>query len=209
VTQALLKFGELLGSAESMVDLGVERRRDPGRRREEMPLNRGAVVMAVAAWQMFAEETTKAILNKLDTTTPRSPLFNLIRADTLAAIGRFNTPDSRNSLDLFTRVGFDPSHAWAVAIRWPVAHPSAGAVPHKTLAFTSSEAKFELDAWLQVRHRIAHGRAFEGSDAHLKSVLSGKSKSGLTLWRADAERCIAFIRALAGATSSEAAVQFP
>lgn len=79
----------------------------------------------------------------------------------------------------------------------------------KTKAFTSTQASFELDAWLQVRHKIAHGQPFDPTNQHLLSVLSGKSKSGLTLWRADAERCIAFVDALATATSSAAHAQFP
>ena len=206
--RAQAAFHDLLGSARDMVDLGVERRTDAGRRREEMPLNRGAVVLAIAAWQTYAEETARGILDALGT-GPASPLFRLIRADTLSAIGRFNTPNSSNTLDLFARVGFDPSPRWGVTIRWAFAHHSAGGTLDKTKTFAPTEARFELDAWLQVRHRIAHGRNFDPADALLKSVLSGRSTAGLTLWRADAERCIAFVRALADATAAEAAVQFP
>ena len=180
----------------------------PGRRREEMALNRGAVVLAVAAWQTFVEETARGALETIGAGAS-SPLFNLVKADTLSGIGRFNTPNSRNSLDLFLRVGFEPSLRWGVSIRWVLGRYGTGRTVERKKTFTPAEARFELDAWLQVRHLIAHGRTFEATDGHLKSVLSGKAKSGLTLWRADAERCIAFLEALAVATAAEASAQFP
>jgi len=205
---AMSTFRDLVRDARDLIVVSAERRAGAGRRREEMSLNRGAVVLAIAAWQTFAVETTKGVLTTIGIGAT-SPLYKLINADTKSAIGRFNTPNSANTLDLFLRVGFDPSPRWGVAIRWVYGRYGGGRTVDKTMTYTPTEAGFELDAWLQVRHRIAHGRVFDPTDRYLKSVLSGVSKSGLTLWRTDAERCIAFIDALATATALEAAAQFP
>jgi hypothetical protein len=205
---ALVTFERLIENAVDLIEISAERRSGRGRRREEMSLNRGAVILAVAAWQTFVEETTRGIVDTL-AVGATSPLHKLIKADAFSAIGRFNTPNSVNSLDLFARVGFDPAPTWGVTFRWVWARLGSGGPITKSLSPTPAQARFELDAWLQVRHRIAHGRVFEATDRHLEFVLSGTSRAGLTLWRSDSERCIAFMRAIAEATSAEAALQFP
>lgn len=181
--EAHQRFVSLLDNAADMVIVSADRSQRPGRRREEMALNRGAVVLAIASWQTYVEDMARAIFDTMSVGAT-SPLQNLIRADVLSGISRFNTPNARNSLDLLLRTGFDPLPLWAVSINWTVGRYWAGGVVTKTVdrrvTFSSTEACFELDAWLQVRHKIAHGQRFDPKDRHLLSVLSGRSKTGLT-----------------------------
>lgn len=95
--------------------MALHSRTGPGRRHHEPSLNRAVVVMTTAAWQSYVQDTTQAILDTLSVPPAHTgaPMFNLIKASTRTALGRFNTPNARNTLALFYQVGFDPSGAGA------------------------------------------------------------------------------------------------
>ena len=126
------------------------------RRSQAVSLNRGAVILAVAAWQIVVEETTRGIVDTLAIGTT-SPLHKLIKADASSAIGRFNTPNRVNSLDHFARVGLDPAPTWGLTLRWVWARLGSGATITKSQSPTPAQARFELDAWNahQVRYSCA------------------------------------------------------
>lgn len=206
ITFAYVSFESLLDNARSLIDIHGRLGKGRGRRHGEMALNRGAVVLAIAAWQTFVEQLARTILEILEAESGRDPKYRLIRAEVLRYIGRFNTPDSRNSVQLLASTGFNPKPYWRFAVRWPIAHLRSGRVQHRLKAYDPEEACDELDAWLQVRHRIAHGGVFDRP--MFQALLSGTARGMPSLQRKDAERCVAFIQQLASVTESAAVAEF-
>jgi hypothetical protein len=152
------------------------------------------VVLTAAAWQAFVQDTTRAILTGLavPSSDPGHPLYNLVKAATSTAIGRFNTPDSRNSISLFANVGFDPAPLWSFTIGEP------------PRVYQPQDVLDELDGWLGVRHTIAHG-----SQLPTSPLVSGRTQHGPSLHRSDSERCLRFFEALVRVTADAADAQFP
>jgi hypothetical protein len=183
---------------EAMCDSGhlmaLHSRTGPGRRHHEPSLNRAVAVMTVAAWQSYVELTTKAILDDIAVppTHSGSALFALVKASTMSGLGRFNTPDTRNTLALFRQVGFDPTAGWSFS------------VPTRSYTYTSPTVTSELEEWLKVRHTIAHGATLPAL-----AIVKGRTKDGPKLWKHDAEHCIEFFNALVSTTAIEAQRQFP
>lgn len=206
ISQSYVGFEDLLKNAKDLVEIHNRLGGRPGRRFGEMSLNRAVVILTVAAWQAYVEDLARAALGIL-APTPQTLLYQLIRADTLNAIRRFNTPNSRNTIDLLIRTGFDPSVLWAFLTRWPWARLTTGEIFYQQKTWTSAQAIEELDIWLQVRHRIAHGRDLD--DPGIRRILSGTASGKPSLRKVDAERCIAFMEALAKATDKAANLAFP
>ncbi len=116
--------------------------------------------------------------------------FNLVKATFSSAKGRFNTPDSERTRDLFLILGFDPRPSWTWAERGAT-RPVADVV-------------LELDRWLQVRHKIAHGDTLPALP-----IVTGGTRTAPTLRRKDVERCRRFFRKLADVTTAAANARFP
>jgi hypothetical protein len=165
-----------------------------GRRHRQPTLNRAAVVLAAAAWQAYVQDTAEAILASISVPPgqPGHALYALIRAATKTALGRFNTPNARNTLALFDNVGFDPTTSWAFSI----------GTPPRT--YSAQQVRSEIDGWLDVRHKIAHG-----AQLPQRALVSGRTQSGPSLYRSDAERCLEFFEAVVRVTAGEAHRQFP
>ena len=192
--QARADFATALGDARNTVWFSESSQEGRGRRHRQPSLHRAGVVLAVAAWQAFAQDTGEAILS--DLAVPQGhqgrPLYNLVRASTKTAIGRFNTPNARNTLVLFDNVGFSPASSWRFSL---------GSPPR---TYSQQDVWDEIDGWLAVRHRIAHGAMLPAS--HL---VSGRTQDGPSLHRKDAERCIAFFELVVRVTADAANAQFP
>jgi hypothetical protein len=165
-----------------------------GRRWHEAALNRAVVVLTVAAWQAYVQDTTRGILTTIEpaTGTAGVPLYRVVRAATKNLVRRFNTPDSRNTLDLFHSVGFDPEPQWS----FDVGRPPETLNPQRV--------RERLEQWLDVRHTIAHAAPLPAL-----AIVSGRTQRGPTLHRKDAEACIEFFECLVKATADEAAARFP
>lgn len=192
--QARADFATALRDARNAVWFSEDSQDGRGRRHRQPSLHRAGVVLTVGAWQAFAQDTAEAILS--DLTVPHGhqgrPLYNLVKASTKAAIGRFNTPNARNTIVLFDNVGFSPSSSWTFTLGTP------------SRSYSQQDVREEIDGWLAVRHRIAHGAMLPAS--HL---VSGRTKDGPSLHRKDAERCIAFFELVVRATADAAKAQFP
>jgi|SRR5947209_2235799 len=169
-------------------------RTGPGRRHHEPSLNRAVAVMTIAAWQSYAQDTTRAIRDHLAVPQGHAQrsLFDLIRASTHTALGRFNTPSAHNTLNLFRLVGFDPRGSWTFTIST------------RPYAYSTQNIVDEVEQWLRVRHSIAHGAPLPAVP-----VVRGRTAAGPKLWKTDAEHCIQFFGALVAATAAEAHTQFP
>jgi hypothetical protein len=192
--QARSEFSTALRDPRNAIVLSQGSQGGPGRRHRAPSLHRAAVVLTAAAWQAFAEDLTQAILADIAVAhgDPGWPLYNLVKATTTNALGRFNTPNARNTLALYATVGFDPEQAWTFSIGNPAR------------SYSSSDVRSEIDGWLEVRHKIAHGAQLPAT-----ALVSGRTQHGPSLHRKDAERCVAFFEAVVQVTSDVAAVQFP
>lgn len=188
----MIDFAEAMKDSDHLMALHT--RTGPGRRHHEPSLNRAVAVMATAAWQSYVQDTTRAILDHL--TVPSShagrPQFDLIKASTMTALGRFNTPNTRNTLTLFQHVGFDSRGGWSFS------------VPSRPHPYSAENVEDEIDEWLKVRHTIAHGSLLPAI-----AIVSGRTQSGAKLWKADAQHCINFFGGVVAATAAEAQHQFP
>lgn len=136
-------------------------KRNPGagRRVADLSLNKGAVVFAVAAWQAYVEDVAEAILVALapPATDPSAGMYRLLAGRVREQIRRFNTPNAQNTLDLLSLVGFDPLPYWQFGFRWEWQRSDRYGSMTRFTTLTSADCRKELDAWLLIRHRIAHG----------------------------------------------------
>jgi hypothetical protein len=121
-----------------------------------------------------------------------------------AEIKRLNTPDARNTLDLFGLVDFDPLPVWAFTFEYEVEFSQLHGSHTKSRTLNATQAQQELDSWLQVRHKIAHGDALSAAP-RFQGLVSGRSRQGEPrLTRRDADRCASFFRMLVDVTTAEA-----
>ncbi|NTW39430.1 MAG: hypothetical protein HGA44_06005 [Cellulomonadaceae bacterium] len=166
----------------------------PGRRYEEMAINRAIVVLAVAAWQAAVEDMVTAAL---DAGTPAagSPLtkgsYDLLAGSAKSAVARFSTPNAEKSRELFLLVGYDPRPTWV----WATGR--FGRENH-----TPADVANRLNQWLKLRHAIAHGASELPALAVLDAIRTGRKKANPPLVLRDAENCLGFVRRLTKATGA-------
>jgi hypothetical protein len=155
----------------------------------DLALNRSVVVFAVAAWQgwletyvshhLIAVNGAHAVGQRDDTEYAR--LLEANRALVGLAereVARFSTPSAGAVCRLLSLLGDDPRTRWSAM---GLAGPSG-----------PSEVGRRLDAWVSVRHAIAHGAA------HLPAVeVLARTKAGHgSLTRRHAAQCMTFFRSL-------------
>jgi len=166
----------------------------PGRRYEEMAINRAIVVMSVAAWQAAIEDMVRVALDAA-VPSPTSPLsrqgYNLLAGNLRGAVARFSTPNSQKTRELFELVNYDPKPTWT----W-----QTGRFGRETR--TPNDAAQRLDDWLRVRHAIAHGASELPAVSVLGAVRTGQATANPPLRLADAENCLGFIRKLTRVTGA-------
>ena len=176
------------------------RAKEPGRRYQETSLDRGVVVLAVAAWQAAAQDMTTAIL---DTARPPAsqPLdrarFDASVGHARKAIGDFSTPNAANTRRLMVGAGFDPRPYWT----WT----ASGGRGRTRVDWMPEQADTRLDEWLKVRHAIAHGHDLLPVVNALQSVRIGKVTSNPTIRLVDAEQCASFLIRLVRLTANAVA----
>lgn len=179
-----------------------------GRRTTETSVNRGTIVLAVAAWQAFIQDVAQplrdAALAELSNASGARLLVTAMgqwERDVNSALEKFSTPDPEKSRVLLKRVGFDPRPSWT----W-VQNGGQG-----TTAVTVEPKHVDevIKQWLRVRHDIAHGHATIHSLAVLTAVRdprsSQKAKAAPTLRLTDAIDCVGFFSAIVRLTAAEAA----
>ena len=162
-----------------------------GRRVGEVSLNRGIVVMTVAAWQAYVEELARTLFEAIrpPANDPSYAAYRVHRAQGLSRLGRFNTPNAYNTRQLLLEAGFDVNGYWT----WTVGREH----------LTVSDVQSRLDDWLAVRHRIAHGADLPSVD-----ILASRSDGTRTLHLRNAEACIRFFERLVLCTSDGARTEF-
>lgn len=159
----------------------------------DLALNRSVVVFAVAAWQGWLETYVSQNLIKVNGSgavrqsdeVEYARLLEVNRALVGLAereIARFSTPSASAACRLLSLLGDDPRP------RWSAMGPAGPSGP--------SDVARRLDAWISVRHAIAHGAA------HLPVVeVLARTKAGHgSLTRRHAAQCMTFFRRLVHVT---------
>jgi hypothetical protein len=143
----------------------------------ETSANRAVIVLAIASWQAFVQDTVIFILDRRMPKSAHPPAV-------LRELDRFSTPSAKNTRKLLRLVGFDPDPYWT----WD--------------RTKIRQVEGRLQDWLAVRHAIAHGDVMP-EVAVLEAVRENRLSFGLdgpSVRVEDARQCIAFIRKLAWAT---------
>jgi len=190
VREPLRSFEQAMIYADDLVEI-AKRQKGPGRRTAERALNRAIVVMTVAAWQVLLEELTKIALIEIEKLSADEPegivhraLYHSIASSANAAIGRFNTPNAHNAKQLLATVGIEAD------LRWEISFGSQ--------KLDKAATEKEINCWLDVRHKIAHG-----SPTLPDNKVLCKTVNGPTLRRSEAERCMRFFRRVSLETALE------
>lgn len=165
----------------------------PGRRDQEISLNRAVIVLTVAAWQAAVQDMTETTL-VAGQPPPGSPLtnyYNLVAGQVRSEIGRFSTPNAENTRRLLQSAGFDPRPHWT----WT----QMGGQGVGQITITPAIASTRIGEWLRVRHDIAHGRSEITSVNVLQAVRQNPNPAPgwhPTIRLVDAEQCMSFFRRL-------------
>jgi hypothetical protein len=189
---ATYEYERAMVDSRNLIAIHKELNQGPGRRVREVSINRGVVVLTVAAWQAYVQDLIAEILEEIELPLGAEGYdrYRLIKIDAKRASHHFSTPNAENTRNLLMNVGFDP---------WPHWTWHAGPVH-----LTAGRARERLNQWLQVRHAIAHGDD-DLPDAAVLSAVSGGKRS---ITRANAEACMAFFGRVVEATSAAARADF-
>lgn len=205
------RFDSALKPAWDLIEIHKRLSEDAGRRESELSLNRGAIVFAVAAWQTFVEQLTLAMVTESAPPAgdPSARVFAMLKANVDSQVKRLNVPDTKKVLDLWQWVGFDPTTAWGLTFAWEKQRSTAhGGRIAEQATLTVQQTKDELDTWILIRHKIAHGDVLPAEPRFI--ALATGSRAGVPrLKRANADRCLNFFQQLVSVTGNEANRQFP
>lgn len=177
--------------------LTIEHRAGGGRGRPSMresSVNRAVVVLAIASWQAFVQDTARLLLSRRmpKTTDANYGFARLIEGQVLRELDRFSTPNAENTRKLLQLVGFDPRPYWT----WSV--PGK-----KATTLGPADVESQLRDWLSIRHAIAHGDDKMPNVAFLEAMRWKDAKigaSGPSIRVGDARQCATFVRKLAEVT---------
>lgn len=194
-------FTKALEQPRNLLLIHRELSSGPGRRHREQSLNRGAVVFTVAAWQTLVEQLARAAIDGLEPDEhllppkgnqgrsqayalhrSRKQAWKLHRATVLSRVSTFSTPNAENTRALLQLAGVDVKPYWSWRRgRWLLSYQDATA---------------RLNAWLRVRHALAHGDSELPSERVLSTTTGGRAALRLS----DAEECVRFFGELAHQT---------
>jgi hypothetical protein len=208
---AQTRFDLALKPAWDLIEIHKRLSADAGRRESELSLNRGAVVFAIAAWQTYVEQVTlaMAVAGAPPVGDPTVRVYSMLKANIENQVRRLNVPNAQKTLDLWSWIAFNPAPAWSFTFSWEkqrsIAH--GGAIAHQA-TLTSQQAKDELDTWVLIRHKIAHGDSLP-AEPRFQRLATGERKGLPRIKRADADRCLRFFERLVAITDSEATKAYP
>lgn len=171
-----------------------------GKRFREVSLNRAIVLMAMASWQSVIQDLVYATFAHLPAAQDQKRINKVV-----TEVTKFSTPDQAKTRRLLTEnLGFDPMPSWT----WS----SHGGQGRGLVVVTPEDASTKLNAWLRIRHAVAHGGSdlfasftqpieIEQLDKSTESVLgseklisrSARFGGSATLTLTDARQCLTFV----------------
>jgi hypothetical protein len=188
------EFDRAMGDPRNLVAIHRGLNPNRGRRWAEPTINRGIIILTIAAWQAFVEDLAIGILETMRRSVGREQNlighFQLIEASTKSGVRGLNSPNSFNVLRVFANIGFDPEPRWGCSFG--------------RTQFTPAEVTVRIDEWLKVRHAIAHG-----DDLPALSILARTKQGAPTLQRKNAESCMSLFTEVARRSTIAAGSQFP
>ncbi|MFF0479592.1 hypothetical protein [Streptomyces sp. NPDC004284] len=179
-----------------------------GRRTVETSINRGTIVLAVAAWQAIIQDIAMVLRDEL-VAEAKNALGTRLLADAIerwkmdfeVALKDFSTPNPDNTRNLLKRVGFDPQSHWT----WT----QSGGRGNSSITVKPKHVRKVIFQWIRVRNDVAHGHTIITSLPILGAVRDPESSAGLvaapTLRLDDAIACVKFFRSVARLTVEGAA----
>lgn len=148
MSNALRGFDKLKSWVDQLAEIHARIGSVPGGRREQEALYRAGVVMTVAAWESYVEavliEAMTALTPAGTATVGERTTWVLACVAAQQAAKRFNTPNAQNVSSLMeTHLGLSIEPAWAITL--------------SDSEYTAAQAKTRINAWLDIRHKVAHG----------------------------------------------------
>lgn len=193
LVQAAANFRRGIAHADNLVVVhGLAGTGGRGRRVEEVSINRAIVVITVATWQAAVEDMTLACLAMSEPLPgdPFLPAYKVIAGRVKAEVSSFSTPNAENSRKLLQGVGFDPRPQWT----WS----QMGGRGIGPITIRPTEVDSKINAWLKIRHAIAHGDEHLPALDVLQAVRSSKTPpADPPLRLVDAKQCLALFKRLA------------
>ncbi len=108
-------------------------------------------------------------------------------------------PDTKKALDLWNWVAFDPTPAWAFTYLWEKQRSVRHGGRITGQRRFPQQTKDELDTWVLIRHKIAHGDAIP-AEPRFQALATGQRNGVPRLKRIDADRCLTFFQQLVAVT---------
>ena len=186
---ARLKFETLLDYVAQLLEIHSRLQAGRGRRHRQEALHRSGVVLTVAAWEAFAEDLARNVLDVTGPTQLAAPHMRrrheIGHALVRKKVEQLRTPDAANVRSLYRGAfGFDPTARWA----WHA--------PRRQ--WNSVQVAERLGDWLRIRNAVAHGDVLPPNITWLRGP-QGRAR----LVRNHLEECVAFFRNLALQTEAE------
>ena len=176
-------FELLAGFVDQLIAIHGKLQQGQGRRHEQDAIHRSGVVMMVAAWESYIERVVLEALDLMEADICGSigglpaqlapawarHAFALRKAEIAQMVKKFNTPNAVNVRDLLERsLEFSPWSHWG----WRTG-------PRQ---WNDREMRKRLDAWILIRHSVAHGFPFPNNVDWLKDA-RGRPRLTLSLLR--------------------------
>jgi hypothetical protein len=200
-SDASRQFDGLMAFVDQLVAIHGRLQQGKGRRHSQDALHRAGVVLTVAAWESYIESVVLEALNVIESEAfdthavlpppPVSPwarhAFFLYRTQIETKVKRFHTPDATGVRDLL-------QESLACNI-WPSWHWTA-----RRRHWNSEEMRKRLNAWLRIRHAVAHGSPLPSDIEWIESA-RGDPRLTLSLLR----ECKAFFSRVVNQTDGAVA----
>jgi hypothetical protein len=189
IERAHAEFKRAMRDPLNLATIHGERRPRAG---HYVSINRAIVVFTVAAWQAFVEALALQILDEISIPPgqPGHAQHRHTQAEVKKACHYFSTPNAEGVRELLLHVGFDPWPHWT----WVWSRSRV----------TPARARDMMNAWLRVRHHIAHGDA----ELSKQEALNPTRSEEFALTLPNAYRCMKFFSRLADETTEAAIAEF-
>jgi hypothetical protein len=167
------QFSNLIAYVDQLITAHGKIQSGRGRRHEQEAIHRAGVVLVVAAWESYVETVLKEAFASVVASAAGGPswashILKLKEAEVKKAAGEFNTPNAENVQRMFkAALDFDPIPAW----KWRA--------PQRN--WNSNQMKERLNAWVRIRHSVAHGGELPNNITWIQAPTTHKPRLHLPL----------------------------
>jgi hypothetical protein len=172
-SNAHTQFGAQIGFVDQLIAIHGKLQTGQGRRHEQDAIHRAGVVMTVAAWESYIEKVLIEAFAAVVASAAGGPnwarhILTLKSTEVKEVASDFHTPNGENVQRMFKRaLEFDPIPSWI----WTA--------PHRN--WNPDEMKTRLNAWVKIRHSVAHGGDLPNNIQWIKHPATQLPRLNLTL----------------------------